>query len=334
MAALISRSYSPSLEPWSRLGCRIVSQSTANEEPAAPPPNPLERFTSGGWAKGLVRLALGLGIVATVIWLAGGDSLKLLLDREVALFLGLGATVHLGQRVARILKWARMIEPAGLVKRRWTYLLRIQLVGMIANLVLPVSEALKVWAVSENRRQVLWASESVVVETALHASLIGLAGGIGLLTAGQPSPPLLWVAAGSMCGAPLALLAALRWWPRQHPPNLRVAELGVLGWTAAETLCQLALYALAVRAIGVEIQISQLLMLSPVLFLADLVMVTPSGLGLREALFAVVLQTLSGAPAGAAVAVGLLITTMLLLTATVGGGVALALPRAATEAPS
>lgn len=76
-----------------------------------------------------------------------------------------------------------------------------------------------------------------------------------------------------------------------------------------------------------------MLVLSPILFLSDLVMVTPSGLGLREAIFAIVLQTLSGAPPGAAVAVGLLITTMLLLTATIGGAVALAVPQSDTAAP-
>ncbi len=107
----------------------------------------------------------------------------------------------------------------------------------------------------------------------------------------------------------------------------------MLGWTIAETGCQLAVYALAVEAIGVELTVTQLMVLSPVLFLADLVMITPSGLGLREVLFAVVLQTLSGAPPDAAVAVGLLVTTMLLLTATIGGAVALAVPQSKTAAP-
>ncbi len=178
-----------------------MSQPTATDDSAAAPPNPLERFTSGGWTKGLLRLALGLGIVAAVIGLFGRDSLELLLDRKVAVMLGLGATVHFAQRVFRILKWARMIEPAGLVQRPWTFLLRIQLIGMIGNLLLPVSEPLKVWAVAGNRRQVLWASESVVVETALHASLIGAAGAIGLILASQPSPTFLWIAAVGMGSA-------------------------------------------------------------------------------------------------------------------------------------
>jgi uncharacterized membrane protein YbhN (UPF0104 family) len=81
------------------------------------------------------------------------------------------------------------------------------------------------------------------------------------------------------------------------------------------------------RAVGVALPLAQLLALGPILFLADLVMLTPSGLGLREALFAIALGSLSSTPADASVAVALLITTMLLVATAAGGGIALLLPR-------
>ncbi len=310
-----------------------VSPSTA-KEPTEAPPNPLERFTSGGWVKGLLRLGLGLALVGAVIWFTGASSLELLLDRQVALLLVVGSVVQIGLRVCRILKWSRIIEPAGLVKRPWTYLLRIQLIGMLGNVALPMSEPLKVWAVAANRRQVLRASESIVIETTVHTCLVGVAGCLGLLLAGSSFPALVWWAAGGMAAIPVVLIAGLGWWPRRERPSFHIVDLRVIGWAAGETACQLAVYALAVRAIGIDVQLEQLLALGPLLFVTDLAMVTPSGLGVREAVYAVVLQSLSGAPPEAAVAVGLLVSTMLMVAAITGGGVALALPGSSTNLPT
>ncbi|MBW2454194.1 MAG: flippase-like domain-containing protein [Deltaproteobacteria bacterium] len=310
-----------------------MSPSAAKERDQAPP-NPLERFTSGGWVKGMLRLAVGLALVGVVVWFTGAGSLTLLLDPQVAFWLVVGAAVQIGLRVCRILKWSRIIEPAGLVPRPWTYLLRIQLIGMLGNVLLPMSEPLKVWAVAANRRQVLWASESIVIETTVHACLVGVAGCLGLLLTGWTAPAPVWWAAGGMAAIPVVLIAGLRWWPRRQRPAFHIVDLRVIGWAAGETACQLAVYALAVRAIGVDIQLGQLLALGPLLFVTDVAMVTPSGLGVREAVYAVVLQSLSGAPPEAAVAVGLLVSTMLMVAAIVGGGVALALPRPSSAAPN
>lgn len=290
------------------------------------PPNPLDRFTSGGWIKGLLRLALGAGLVYAVIHFFARDALALLLAREVTLTLLIGAAVHLVQRSARIFKWARMIQPSDLRDSRPLHLLRIQLIGMLANLLLPVSEAIKVWAVSRNRADAVVGAESIVVDTALHTSMIGGAGIAGVVLAATVShSAILLAAAIALTVVPLLVIALLR--RRRQGRPMRVVDKGVLAWCALETLCQLAVYALAMHAIGVTLSWPQLLSLTPILFLADLVMVTPSGLGLREALFAVVLDALSGAPADASVAVALLVTTMLLLASCVGGGLALLWPQ-------
>lgn len=303
--------------------------SDAPDEPADPqseaPRNPLERFTSGGWLKGLVRLAIGIGILAAVLHWGARAAVDKLVEREVTAALALGAAIHLVQRIARILKWARMIEPSGLVERRWTFLLRVQLIGMLANLLLPVSEALKIWALSRNRRDILVTTESLFLDVALHNAMVCGLGVLGVIALGASAGSVLRAAAWLLTLAPLLLIMALQWRNRKHR-TMRLADARVLGWCGLETVCQVAIYAIAFRAIGIDVGVVHVLALSPLLFLGDLVMVTPSGLGLREALFAVVLQTLSGAPADTSVAVALCVTTMLLVASAVGGTLALAAP--------
>jgi uncharacterized membrane protein YbhN (UPF0104 family) len=127
--------------------------------------------------------------------------------------------------------------------------------------------------------------------------------------------------------APLLLLLALQHWPREPASSIRVVDVKVIAWCALETVCQVMVYAIALRALGVPVAVATILALSPILFLADLIMITPSGLGLREALFGAVLPLLSGAAADTGVAAGLLVSTMLITATLVGGGLALLLPR-------
>lgn len=286
--------------------------------------NPLERFTSGGWGKGLLRLALGLGVLAVVLRFAARDAVTVILDRDVGWTLLLGVPVHLLQRAGRVEKWRRMIEHSGLVARRFTFLLRVQLIGMVANLLLPVSEALKIWAVSRSRKDLVRAGESLVIEGLLHSATVGALGLCGAIVTASASVAL-WAAAAAMTLLPIALIAALQWRGRRRR-TIHIIDARVLLCCALETACQVFLYAIACRAIGIEIGVSQVLALAPLLFLGDVVMVTPSGLGLREALFSVVLQTLSGAPADASVAVALLITAILLVASALGGALALVVP--------
>jgi len=284
----------------------------------------LERFTSGGWAKGLLRLGLGVAVVVAVVHFFARDALALLLDRDVTAVIALGAAAHLLQRTARVLKWARIIEPAGLIPRRWTYLLRVQLIGLVANLLLPVSDALKVWAVSRDRRDVVVGSESIVVDVAMHTSMLGALGLMGVLATDQDHW-LPWVAAVALTLVPALILLLLER-TRGGLRTVRIIDGRALAWCAVETTLQLATYVLAVGAIGIDVQPLQLLALAPLLFLSDMVMLTPQGLGLREALFAVVLHTLSTTPSEASVAVALVITTMLFVASTIGGALGLLLP--------
>ena len=169
------------------------------------PPNPLERFAGGGWRKGLLRLLLAAALLAVVMWVAGERAWVALKRPGVVQIIIAGSLVHGLQRLARIRKWWHMIAGSALTQHSWVYLLRVQLIGMLANLVLPVSEVLKVWAVSHDKRTALVATESLIVDLAIHS---GALGALGLLACGIGSgygavPTLAWVAAASMVLLPI-----------------------------------------------------------------------------------------------------------------------------------
>jgi hypothetical protein len=274
---------------------------------------------------GALRVALGAALVGGVLWFAGTDSLRHLGDPALFPVIGAGAAIHLVQRGFRLRKWQLMIAPSGLVQRSFRYLVRIQLIGMVANLALPVSDALKVWAVSRDKRDLALGAKSIVMEMSLHSSAVGVAGAVAALAAGWWERAL-WGAIAVMALVPLGVVA-LAQRLRRPAGVVRAATLPVLALNALETGCQLAIYALAFGALDVGVDPLRVLALAPVLYLVDLINFTPSGLGLREALFAGVLAVMPNGDAQTGVAIGLLISTMLLLATLVGGGVALALPR-------
>lgn len=296
--------------------------------------DPLHRLTSGGWLKGLARLAVGAALVTAVLYWSGEEVLERVLDPALIPAVLGGATVHALQRVARLRKWAAMIEGAGLVPISFRHLVRIQFIGMAANQVLPVSEALKIWAVSRSRADVIVATDSLVRDTALHSAMIGAFGLVGFSLASSVRSPWVVAAAAAMVLVPLAIIAALGRLRRASARPIATWRPDILAWTAVETVCQLAVYAIGARAIGVAVSTSELLALAPLLYVSDLMMLTPSGLGLREALFGLVFGALSSDPTGAGVAAGLTISAMVLLASLAGGGVALLVPSSTTALPS
>lgn len=298
------------------------------------PQNPLERFTSGGWLKGLLRFGLGVALVGVVLSFAGRDSWQHLDDPALLPMVGLGALVHLCQRAARTRKWQLMLAPTSVEQRHFRYLLRIQLIGMVANLALPVSEALKVWAVSKSKSQTKVAAKSIVVDLATHTALIG-AVGIGAALVARWWEPAIWAVSLTMLLLPIVAIAIARRWPAYPTDSGRIVDLrlDVWGLAAIETACQASVYAIAFTAIGVRVELLQVLALAPVLYIVDLLNFTPSGLGLREALFAAVLEVMPDASADIGVATGLLISSMLLLATLVGGGFALLFPEVVSSAP-
>lgn len=299
--------------------------------PSSPgrPRNPLEAFTSGGWFKGLLRLALGVALVTVVLTVAGGDSWQHLRHPKLLPLIALGALVHLVQRVARIRKWQQMLVPTEVMQRSFGYLLRVQLIGMVANLLLPVSEAVKVWAVSNNRDDARVATQSIVIDMSMHTCLIGVVGVVSAVAANWWEPAL-WVVSLTMLLLPLLVIGVARRWPQATAIVDDAPRLWLLA--LVETACQVSIYAIAFNAIGVPITTVQLLALAPVLYIVDLLNFTPSGLGLREALFGGVLQVMPNVSADVGIAAALVISSMLLLATLVGGGLALVFPSPAPDA--
>jgi uncharacterized membrane protein YbhN (UPF0104 family) len=287
--------------------------------------NPLDRFTSGGWLMSALRIAAGAALVAAVLWIAGPSSLRHLEDPSLLPLIGAGAAIHLMQRSFRVRKWQLMIAPSSLHQRSFRYLMRIQFIGMLANLALPVSDALKVWAVSRAKRDVAFGAKTILVEMSLHSCAIGVAGAIAAAAA-RWWDGALWGAVGVMIVGPLAVVVVARR-VRRPAGEYRDTAPQVLLFNVLETTCQLAIYAIAFSALGSDVDTVRVLALAPVLYLVDLANFTPSGLGLREALFAAVLSVLPNGDAQTGVAIGLLISSMLLLATLIGGAVALAIPQ-------
>ncbi len=287
--------------------------------------HPLDRLTSGGWWRGLLRLTAGLAVVGVVLWFAGEEAYAPLLDLRMIPFIAAGAAVHLLQRVTRIRKWFFMIADADLVKRTYGSLLRIQLIGMMVNLVLPLSEGMKAWLVSRDRRQLGVAVKSLVADMALHTAFVGISGVVGVLIVADASWVSWAVSLLFALGAPIVMLA-IHFFTREQGARVRIVDARVLGWCGLEWAAQLGVYGVAVHAVGLSTSLPALFALASLLYVTDLVMITPQGMGAREAVFAAAVALMPGATATTGVTMGLVISAMLLTASILGGTVGLLLP--------
>lgn len=287
--------------------------------------HPLDRLTSGGWWRGLLRLAVGLAVVGAVLWIAGEEAYAPLLDVRMIPFIVGGAAVHLIQRATRIRKWFFMIADADLLGRSFWSLMRVQLIGMMVNLVLPLSEGMKAWSVSRDRRQLALAVKSLVADMALHTAFVGVSGVLGVLLVVDPSWVSWAVSLLFALGAPVVMLA-IHYFSREQGARVRFVDARVLGWCGLEWAAQLGVYAIAVHAVGLTPSLPALFALASLLYVTDLVMVTPQGMGAREAVFAAAVALLPGATATTGVTMGLIISAMLLTASLVGGTLGLLLP--------
>src|SRR5690606_235695 len=129
------------------------------------------------------------------------------------------------QRAARIKKWQLMIAPTSVEQHPYSFLLRIQLIGMVANLAVPVSEAVKVWAVARNKAEVKIAVKSIVVDMALHTGLVGLTGAVAALLAAWWTPAI-WAASLAMLFGALIVIGVSQWWPESE----RIADRAPAVW--------------------------------------------------------------------------------------------------------
>ncbi|MDI7266731.1 MAG: lysylphosphatidylglycerol synthase transmembrane domain-containing protein, partial [Myxococcota bacterium] len=297
------------------------------------PRHPLERLTGRNWAIGLARLAVAVAIAGAAVAYAGRETWDVLLRIEHLPWLAAGTALTLAQRVLRIRKWAWIVEGFPLPHRPWAWLLRIQFVGLFANLVVPVSEALKVWAISDRRRDVTPAVETLVMDTAQEALAVGAVALAAALVAMGPGG--WWTCLPGGCVLLLAALvaAAVRMRPRRVPGYAVRLWPRMLAVSFLEAACLLGAYAAALAAVGVDMPAAFLVAVFPLLYMSHVVSLTPAGLGVREALFALVFGGLSRTPTEIAVATALMISAMQIVVAVGAGGIALAWPGRAVERP-
>jgi len=296
-----------------------------SDAPAGDLAHPLDRLTSGGWWRGLLRMSVGLVVVAVVLWVSGKDAWAPLLDVRMIPFVLGGAAVHLAQRATRMRKWFFMIEGMDLLKRSFWSLMRIQLIGLVVNLVLPLSEGLKAWSVSRDRRDLTVAIKSLVADMALHTSFIGASGLVGVLLVADASW-ISWAVSLLFALGAVVVMIFIHYFTKEQGAAVRFLDARVLGWCALEAVTQLGVYGLATQALGLSVTLPVLLALAPLLYVTDLVMVTPQGVGAREAVFAAAVALLPGATAQTGVAMGLIISAMLLVASILGGTAGLLLP--------
>ena len=280
--------------------------------------HPLTFLTGGGWIKACARLLAAAIILGVVLSFTGEETWTVLMKLDHLPYFVFGAALLGVQRVLRVLKWSLIVEKSGLTPRRWTWLVRIQFIGLLGNLLVPVSEGLKIWAVSSSRKDIRRATETIVLDSAMLTVAVG---GLGLLAGlflpGDVLGSLTFfiLAMTAVAGAIVAFLI------RRHRAVAATWLLSLL-----ESLCLLGAFGAALAAIGAPASPLFLAAAFPLLYLSHLFMLTPSGLGVREAVFAVVFGALSATPTEAAVAMGLFVSAMLLVVAIGGGGLSMLWP--------
>jgi uncharacterized membrane protein YbhN (UPF0104 family) len=318
---------------------RIPTDEHREEERAdaadAPVRHPLDRLTAGGWAAGLARLLAGVALLAILVVVAGTEVLAPLLRFENAGPLLVAAVLVFAERVVRVVKWHAILQGLPLMPRSWTFLLRIQLVGLLANLAIPSSEPLKVWAVSRTRRDVVLASETLVLDIAALSAAVGL-GALAVaavLVTFAGTPAWLPFPGAVLLVLSAAVVAVIRWRRRRDP--LAVPRMPARAWAlaVAEAGCVYGIHYLAMSAAGVPMGWARAAAILPLLYLGQLVMLTPSGLGVREGLFALIFSSVSASPGKTGIAVGVCVSAVYLVVAIVGGGAALVWPGAARGSP-
>ncbi|MEO1266766.1 MAG: lysylphosphatidylglycerol synthase domain-containing protein, partial [Myxococcota bacterium] len=306
-------------------------QMIAVEEQQPEEAHPLDRLTQGGWGRGVLRLGVGGGLLALVLALTGPEALGELWKVQHLPLLLVGALLSATQRVVRVGKWAGLVEQTELLRRPLSYLVRIQFVGLLVNVLVPLSEVLKMWAVCRNRSDTPLVLETLTVDIALLSATVGVMGlGVGAALAWLGAASWwVWLPGGVLATAAVAVLATVRW----RSGAVQVTQTAV-AMSVVEALCLLGVYGAAMASLGLPMEGLVLVAVYPLLYLSHLVALTPSGLGLREGVFALVFAGMSETPMQTAAAVGLMVSAMHLVMTLVGGALALALPgRSLRERP-
>jgi uncharacterized protein (TIRG00374 family) len=304
----------------------------------------------------LLRAAFGAAISIVALWLVlrgvdVGQTIDLLSRAQPAWIL-LGALFLSTDLALRALRWQRLLRPIATV--RYPPMLGYLLVGYLANNILParlgelvrshylgdregISRASALGTVVVERVVDLVAVVGIASVALLVLSIRGVLAGAVLVGAAVAGLFLVALALGIVAhrlpGADRARAAVERW-PQVRElaarlqgglavagrPRTLAEALGVsaVAWTVA-----ILAWAAIGQSIGVELSMGQAALLASGVALASAIPAGPSNLGTFE-LAARAIGEVIGIPAESAFALGLLVHAAILVTTSVGGGVAVA----------
>jgi uncharacterized protein (TIRG00374 family) len=295
------------------------------------------RIHKNAWL--MVKAVISASLLGLLIWQLGTDRL-LTVMRDASWWLPVAAIVMLTLQTAlSAAKWFLLLRKQG-VTIGYGSLLKTYLIGNFINLFMPSvvgGDAYRAVRVSRYTSGVARALPSIIVDrvTGIAALLFVGATGLTLLV----SPENLLLAVGAQVVVLLALFALLigpigRLLQRLSPDALfgipRVATMVVTALAPSVTLAAVIGLALVFQfntviinwvyslLIGVDVPLTTLLLIVPVVYLAEAVPISINGLGVREATYTAMFMQL-GLPAEYGLLLGLTVSAMRYVAGIVGG---------------
>lgn len=295
--------------------------------------------------KPVVRSAIGVGIIAILVWKSDLEAIRRVLAQSESLYIALAVILMVGVLVVAGLRWNVFLRSLsiGLQQRA---AIRLTFVGAFFNAFLPTGvggDAYKAMRVRSQDASLSTTLASVLLDRI--SGIVSLAG-IGLVAAALrigagDSEPVAAIAAlvsgGAIVAASVLILFGARlvgegtatWFgirtrlrkiadglgeAGRDPTALR---WGILGGVAAQVFGIGAHLALA-RAVSLDLPIAALTLGVVLATIAASVPVTINGLGIRESVWVWILGTY-GLGSGRALAFALLVLAMSLASSAIGG---------------
>jgi uncharacterized membrane protein YbhN (UPF0104 family) len=307
---------------------------------ARPDPGPVGVTSSRGPWRTLVRLAIGLGLLAWLLSRIDFSRRTIELGSDVVLGIAVTVALLVLAQAVSALRWREIL---GAAAPTWGYLFRLYLIGNFFSLFLPTSvggDAVRAVAASRALPTSTPAVTSVVVDRLIGVVALLAYLALGILVApavvAQAGTAAEWQGPGLALGGALALalLAAIggvAWLVRRPTVRRRLAPAGeLIGrlWRSPGTLARIlglglavqALYILAwgllASALGVRLPPALFVATVPVVSLLAMLPVSLSGIGIREGAWVLLL-----APFGVAAADALTYSLVFFVAFAVVGGI-------------
>lgn len=291
----------------------------------------------GAWLT--VKALISATLLGLLIWQLGTDAL-LRVVRESSGWLPVAAVLMLTlQTAVSAGKWFLLLRKQG-VSIGYASLLKTYLIGNFINLFMPSmvgGDAYRAVRVSRHTQGVARALPSIIVDRVTGIAALLFVGATGLTMLLAPEH-LLAAVAGQIVALFLAYALIVgpvgRFLQRLPPESLfgipRVATMVVTALAPSVTLAVVIGLALVFQfntvlinwvyalLIGVDVPLTTLLLIVPVVYLAEAVPISINGLGVREATYTAMFVQL-GLPAEYGLLLGLTVSAMRYVAGVVGG---------------